>query len=687
MKLKSIIACGALLLTVGAATTSCEDMFTAENKLVTTDLTPQDTVYQVMGIIQRMQKLADRTVLLGELRGDLVDVDPAHSSVHLQELAANNVSDDNIYNQPADYYAVINNCNIYLAHVDSLLKAHGSYYYKNEIIAVKTFRAWCYLELAKIYGEVPYVTEPILTATAAEDIVASGQKYDLVTIADKCIQDLKAYGEEPENLALRPGYAANSSYAKYFIPVRVMLAELYLWKGSFTNDRADYINAIRMYHDFLTFPNEERATGRNTAEWTTSTFKRVNDMNYTPLFDYGQSYSQARQDWLVNAVAVLPLETNEFYGTVCDLNAIFNATEKQNYYPAVAPSARMDSISRGQRYCYYQYTNPEIQDTLYNKTELNSYDSDRMIGDLRLYSLFNTESVNNKYDASLNNERTYNAKYTGGNSFGDDSYMKAIPFYRYSTLYLHMAEALNCAGFPEAAFAVLKYGLTDEVMFDRDKISYIEFKELGKIKSSFTINYLWAYEDSTLNNSFLNWNPAQFVNIEKNVPKTNSENTLTIYSGASTYQVGIHSFGSGDSEYNKYYTLPVDESRLVEITWPEAPEYDEDTDDADSTLYKAALEQYEEEYLKCELQEALNEINVYDDSKEMRMKYVAERILDEEALENSFEGTRFYDLMRYVRQNGDNSRTIAMPAYIEKKYGPATKTISGKSWYLNLPKR
>ena len=72
-----------LLLGVGAATTSCEDMFTAENRLVTTDLAPKDTLYQVMGIVQRMQKLADRTVLLGELRADLVEIDPIHSSLDL----------------------------------------------------------------------------------------------------------------------------------------------------------------------------------------------------------------------------------------------------------------------------------------------------------------------------------------------------------------------------------------------------------------------------------------------------------------------------------------------------------------------------------------------------------------------------------------------------------------------------
>src|SRR5574344_1506415 len=108
MKMKSIIKCGLLLLGLGAATVSCEDMFTAENTLVTTELAPKDTLFQMMGIIKRMQKLADRTVLLGEVRADLVDVDPKHASADIQQLAANNVSATNVYNQPADYYAVIN---------------------------------------------------------------------------------------------------------------------------------------------------------------------------------------------------------------------------------------------------------------------------------------------------------------------------------------------------------------------------------------------------------------------------------------------------------------------------------------------------------------------------------------------------------------------------------------------------
>ena len=227
---------GMLLLGVGAATTSCEDMFTAENKLVTTDLAPQDTVYQVMGIVKRMQKLADRTVLLGEIRADLVDVDPSVASTDIQQLWNNNVGLDNVYNKPVDYYSVINSCNIYLANVDSLLKSHGEVYYEKEICAVKCFRAWCYLELAKIYGSVPFVTEPVITADAAESIVASsGTKADMGAILDFCINDLQKYPYMDENNALRPKYGNQTwngiSYDKMFIPVRALLAELYLWRG------------------------------------------------------------------------------------------------------------------------------------------------------------------------------------------------------------------------------------------------------------------------------------------------------------------------------------------------------------------------------------------------------------------------------------------------------------------------
>ena len=373
-----------LLLGVGAATTSCEDMFTAENRLVTTDLAPKDTLYQVMGIVQRMQKLADRTVLLGELRADLVEVDPLHSSLDIQELASNNVSLANIYNQPKDYYAVINNCNIYLANVDTMRYGQGTRkYFEKEVCAVKCFRAWCYLELVKAYGAVPFVTEPVLTSDQAEDIVLSGQKSDMKTILDFCIQDLMKYPYMNENDELRQSYGNRSyagiRYSDIFLPVRALLAELYLWRGSFTNDQNDYLNAVRMYHDFLTFPREELHTAGDASFWSNREFSGKPSTGYSSNF--GSS----------NYICVLPLDTTAYYGNVTDVRAVFNSQYSNKYYPAVAPSQRIKDISKSQDFCKYMYDN-NIADTLYGSHDANDYEEKIMEGDLRLYSVWVSES-------------------------------------------------------------------------------------------------------------------------------------------------------------------------------------------------------------------------------------------------------------------------------------------------------
>ena len=170
MKTKAIIFSLLVLLGVGMTTTSCEDMFTPENSLVETDLTPADTLYQMMGIVRGMQKVIDKSIILGEVRADLVDIN-AYTATDLQELSKNNVSDANAYNTPSDFYGVVNLCNVYLAKVDSLQETKGVKKYREEVIAAKTFRAWAYLELAKIYGTVPFYTDPITTAQEGEDVI------------------------------------------------------------------------------------------------------------------------------------------------------------------------------------------------------------------------------------------------------------------------------------------------------------------------------------------------------------------------------------------------------------------------------------------------------------------------------------------------------------------------------------
>ena len=104
--------------------------------------------------------------------------------------------------------------------------------------------------------------------------------------------------------------------------------------------------------------------------------------------------------------------------------------------------------------------------------------------------------------------------------------------------------------------------------------------------------------------------------------------------------------------------------------------------------YPALHDQYKADSLAY--QEAVNKNIEYLASASVtarRQARVAELILEEEALEGSFEGQRFYDLMRYQRQEGKfNASAITLPECVTKKYG-STPNMTGKPWYLTLPKR
>lgn len=747
MKVKSIITCGLLLLGIGAATTSCEDMFEAENNLVTTDLAPKDTIYQMMGIVQRMQKLAERTVLLGEVRADLLDVDPIHATAHLQGLYDNTPDKTqpydpikkagNIYNQPADYYAVINSCNIYLAYVDSLQKTYGTYKYEREICATKCFRAWCYLELAKIYGAVPFVQHPILTTDAAEEIVANPENVlGMEAIIDKCIDDLQKYPSMEKNNELCPSYSGmwnGISFGNFFIPVRALLAELYMWKGTCSGNPADYEKAVSMYHDFFCYPNEERNVGRYVSTWMAwdgDNFANRYTDAYVERFDVSLTSEN---------LAVIPCDTTAFYGNYNNISEIFNSMDKNNNYPAVVPSQRVKDISAAQKFIFYDYRSASESYIREGSEDVNLYRSPLMKGDLRLSSVYSMSSdpSASKYNANLGTEISNIFKWKNGSSIshrrGDkDVRQTYVPYFRIPILYLHMAEALNGAGFPETAYAVLRYGLAYETMADRSIISQDEFERLCALKSvcpRIAAQEEEKYRDNAeLNDqtkgSFVIWSSNVFARPDKRTPEHSS--SISVPNGLKP-QVGIHSFGSGDTEYDdKYYWLddPNDAQMKADleaiknespisgtITNVEFYETDDDSDaaedgseDIDETdkIYAKVTyvteegitveeELTEEAYNQLkEAYEAVNDnIKKYYASDEVRAKRqarVAQLILEEEALEGMFEGHRFYDLMRYQMRNGSLGTTITMPAYITKKYGD-TSHMAGRPWFLQLPKR
>ena len=104
-----------VILIAISALYSCNGMLDVDTNRLTPaseyDLSgSRDSLYSIYGIASKLQKLADSYVLLGELRGDLLDVS-SFSDKALHEINDFDISSENPYANLSDYYELINNCN------------------------------------------------------------------------------------------------------------------------------------------------------------------------------------------------------------------------------------------------------------------------------------------------------------------------------------------------------------------------------------------------------------------------------------------------------------------------------------------------------------------------------------------------------------------------------------------------
>lgn len=478
MKKLSKILC-ALCVIFGSV--SCADMMDIDSELVEfekdhrPDL-PSDTVYSVLGIIHKMQVIADRTVLLGEARGDLMTVTDAASS-DLKRLAAFQLDEENKYNVPADYYAVINNCNYFIANADTLLTLRGKKVFEKELAAVKAFRAWTYMQLAMAYGNVPLLLDPIMTEAAAEEALRQ-PRMSLTEICSYFISDLTPYADVKS-----PDYGTIGSHISvlFFIPVRLLLGDMCLWTGK-------YPEAAKWYHDYLAHKYEPKTPSFTGSEWPNAEFKQPNTVYAT------------------NDLSYIPMEPNRYSGIMSDLSNIYNSTSENYYYYQLEPSVGIRELSAAQTYCMVNETGT-TSDTIYAPKDGLADNIWR--GDLRLSACYRRTPVNHD-------------KYS---EYGSDyqTILKALSMriktYGLSMVYLRYAEALNRAGYPQSAFAVLKYGLNPDNIGEH--VDSVEIKAAGNL---------------------ITFDPLVFT----------KENT-----------VGVHSIGCGRSDANAYYTLPMPSQALA----------------------------------------------------------------------------------------------------------------------------
>lgn len=494
MKTKNIIKTLVAGLFAGAATlTSCTE---PESNLVQFESshglnTPNDTVYSLLGVINKMQVVADRTVLLGELRGDLVSL-TSKATIPLQDLANFTVDTSNPYNQISDYYAIIQNCNYFIANADLKLEKRGVKVFEKEYAVIKAYRAWTYLQLAQIYGKVPFVTEPVLTEKDAD--IDNFPMYDIRQIAEYFISDLAPYVDTET-----PSYGSMGGLnsKKFYIPVRVLLGDCCLWTGR-------YAEAARYYHDFLTKTGNTHPTYVQEKTW-------INEKFQTTINSYVNAFSFSNS----SVLAGIPMESEEFNGTISYLDDIFTSTEDNNYYNQVEASRAHLELSQAQKYTFLvrdPITSAPLDTVCPPDTML--YDNENLRGDLRLSGLYTTRTASSSNDNQNNLRVTFTKLNTD-----------FITLYRSHHVYLRYAEAMNRAGYPNAAFAVLKYGL-------------------------------W------LNN----------INLYIPASERNSAGSLLTFSNSAFVRdntKGIHSRGCGDCEYDSTYVIPALPSKADSIQYVE----------------------------------------------------------------------------------------------------------------------
>jgi len=542
---------------------SCKDMLTVDSdRYKTVDenglTSANDSVSSMLGLLTGMQRVGERYLLFGEMRADLLNV-TEYTPADIRSLSDFTVSDTSAYANPRDYYTLINNCNYFISRTgDSnspLIKENA---------AAHALRAWTYMQLAFNWGHAYYYTEPLLSV---EDTEKDFPVYTASQVIDALIADLEPLAE-----AAYPDYGdIYGMPSRYlFIPVKVLLGDLYLWRGASTDD---YEKAAFYYADYID-KNANLASaiaGQPSMYWSYDNFLLQNfDKSYPSDNWAGLTYARSTNQELVAAIGMAPSVDQGISSHLTGENMYFY--HKTCVY--FKPSDVINNLWDDQTYVLH-YVSGALATDYYT------------MGDTRKQG----NSFQGRYYININGTTTLFDRLVKLNSA--ENFM----LYRGALLLLRYAEAVNRAGKPNTAFAVLKYGLDPVTLNDPTRIPE---SELADAKPYITVFNNLKYT---------------FVGNDKGT--------------------GIHSRGCGSAPNDQYYVIGgTNGEPLVSVS--------------DTILW------------------------------------VENAICDEMALETSFEGNRFQDLMRIAMHRND-------PSFLAKRvaakhgsdYGRIYSLLMDtKNWYL-----
>lgn len=485
---------------VGIATTSCEDMLTPDLTRYTENFSGRDTVYFYNGILRNVQDMVEQNELLGDLRSDLVTTTKYTSDSISNIVKYENKridGEDQLLNRAA-YYKVINQCNFYLAKVDTTAQKNNIKYMKREYAQVLNIRAWAYLQLVQTYGTVPFITKPVDNADtgweknpekwATADNLLDLLKADLKTANGIEYANGYGYPDYGEYQTGNSNFKVNTKYLRFYSDL--ILGDLYLLHSA---NRQDYIEAAKSYYKFLRRYNN--STYNVTGGFATySRYQLPNGTyQYTPNVDSWIGSGLNASSLGNENITIIPSAANKTFGRVLSRNVqIFgfdpssrNSTSSDVNGGSVSTSGQV-TISVNYRSRQVGPSNAYVnlcKAQSYSNTEYASGIASNItyftgVGDARMYGT--APIVETKEGGRDENENRYIMKSAVPSSVDGSGLAHGASFkhfrsiYRVRQVWLRYAEAINRAGFPRLAFAVLRDGIDHQTLPTlTDSIKYI----------------------------------------------------------------------------------------------------------------------------------------------------------------------------------------------------------------------
>ena len=737
MKKTSIISLLISCMLFGAVFTSCEDMLSPSSERHSYEIA-EDTLYSYWGIVKSLQNVAERYIVLGECRGELVSGTGyvSDSITALLDFDMSKATDGTCrFLRASDYYHIINSCNAYLANCDTL-RTTGTLqpYMLKEAAQVTAIRAWVYLQLVQVYGEVPFYTEPLLTTDDITAFMIYPDKVSIDNLADRLAPELEKSLriEQLYGLPQYDNYKNVCHSTKAMIPLNLILGDLYLAKG----DPQSCEKAAQYYYDYLSNNQGQglmvpggALPDRNICYGYKGEGMERPNYGYTGNIPWTETGAVASDR---ESVTCIPSSTNKLWGTVLrgvnqlygydseisvltsDLN---DTTSTTNASVVIRPQYDVKQLMASD--AYYDLCKAQQFEICVGASSSTVGDLvltvDTVVGDARQYWV-QEERV--EYENGLTNREWFIRKINPTGSFSTVAHM----IYRKSMIWLRYAEALNRAGYPSYAFAILKNGLCkNDIWYPvpnspdyaaRDSswaaryndewypadwmenatcptreslIAYIDqliADSVIVVDEETQIPLQWravTYENypddgcqavlyyldkreverspSFLNFSFeeLNGNmAAEQIYYRTSLTERGIGSKSVAAEGDDKFTKGIHTHGCG--------TVPLVKNK-------------ESVYDYVKQITKKAQENYGVTLTKADIYSGS-----YDD---VVKDCVEDLIVDEEALELAFEGTRFFDLLRVAHRRGDANYLASRvarrdPALLGKLQNP-------KNWYFPLP--